>query len=458
MFFAYFFYFSSFIACIVNPFWGLVALIVSVLIRFQDRIPEIAAIRPFSLLFLGLIIGCIVNRDKLAKHVWKQDNLLLGMLGFSFLCLVVLNPGDLISETWQFISSLAFYFFASRIMQTRRQFIILFAVMSCCIAYMGLEAILDVMKNPETSIFLDVRNGRWQGLGYYQNANEFGQLMITTLPFLFAALIMKNNILIKAMAVGLIILLIYVVGKSGSRTVMVLLGMMVILTFALRGQGNAIKKVFVSGIVGTVLLVGLSFAPGPIQDRLQSVLDAGSDKSFQGRTRAWDQGFQMVTWYPVTGIGKGQWGNYHGLMPHNSYVQILAELGPVGIFLFLWVLRLSAQEFRTAFFKSQRDPPTIQENEIMEPDVVVHPIWGTPQTGEKVSKTSGNVPAQELDNETKTVIIAVAVVMIAWLAYIFLGNQAYAVWTYFYIGLCAAVRNLLPENQNRITSNYRPSK
>ena len=96
MAFAYLFYFSSFIASIVNPFWGLVGLIVSVLIRFQDRFPAIASIKPFSLLFLGMIIGCIVNKDKLAKHVWKQDQLLLGMLGMSVFGLILLNPGDLI--------------------------------------------------------------------------------------------------------------------------------------------------------------------------------------------------------------------------------------------------------------------------------------------------------------------------------------------------------------------------
>jgi len=188
MAFAYFFYFASFITSIVNPFWGLVGLMVSILIRFQDRFPGIAAIKPFSLLFLGMIIGCIVNRDKLAKHKWKQDQLLLGMFGVSIFGLIIMNPGDLVFQTWEFISSLAFYYFASRIIQKPNQFMILFAVMSCCIVFMGYEAIVDVTRNPETSPFIDPRNGRWQGLGYYQNANEFGQLMITTLPFLFAAL------------------------------------------------------------------------------------------------------------------------------------------------------------------------------------------------------------------------------------------------------------------------------
>jgi len=451
MLFAYFFYFSSFIASIINPFWGLVGLIVSILIRFQDRFPAIASIKPFSLLFLGMIIGCIVNRDKLAQHHWKQDHLLLYMLGVSIFGLIILNPGDLIFETWQFISSLAFYYFATRIMQTPKQFIILFAVMSCCIVFMGYEAIKSVAADPETSPFIDPRNGRWQGLGYYQNANEFGQLMITTLPFLFAALIMKNNLIIKSIAVAFILLLVFVVGKTESRTVMVLLGMMIILTIALRGSGNIIKKGLIAGTIGVVLLFGLSFAPGPIQDRLQTVLDTGSDKSFQGRTRAWDQGFQMVSWYPVTGIGKGQWGNYHGLMPHNSYVQILAELGPIGIFLFFWILRLSFNEFKPFFVDTGSDPPE-QTNQLIK-KTKTHPIWGTTDDINTQSVPDDIIEMESISPETKTVVIAVAAVMLGWVVYIFLGNQAYAVWTYFYLGLCGAIRNLLPKPVIRSTDS-----
>ncbi len=449
MAFAYFFYFASFISSIINPFWGLVGLMVSILIRFQDRFPAVAAIKPFSLLFLGMIIGCIVHREKLAQHKWKQDQILLGMLFFSIFGLLIMNPGDLVFQTWEFISSLAFYYFASRILQKPSQFAILFAVMSCCIVYMGYEAIVDVTRNPDTSIFIDPRNGRWQGLGYYANANEFGQLMITTLPFLFAFLIMKNNIIIKLASIAFIALLVFVVGKTGSRTVMVLLGLMVVGTITLRGNGNVIKKAITGGIVGIFVLIGLSFAPGPIQERLETVLDAGNDKSFQGRTRAWDQGFQMVSWYPLTGVGKGQWNKYHGLMPHNSYVQIMAELGPIGIFLFLWVLRLCFLEFKPFFMepdpKSDSDPPDkIQQTQTAK----LHPVWGTPidTTQASTEKTDGEpkVVTEPIDMQTKTIVIAVAVVMGGWLTYIFLGNQGYAVWTYFYIGLCTAVRNLHP--------------
>jgi len=436
MAFAYTFYFSSFIASLINPFWGLVGLIVSVLIRFQDRYPEIVAIKPFSLLFLGMIIGCFIHRDKLAQHDWKQDKLLIYILIVSILGLLVMNRGEVIPQTWEYISSLAFYFFATRLLQERKHFIILFGAMSCTIAYMGYEAIQHVALFPETSHFLDVRSGRWQGLGYYKNANEFGQLMSTTLPFLFAALIMKNNIIIKATAVGFIAILVFVVTKSESRTVMVLVGIMVVLTIILRGRGNIIKKTIKGSVIGAVLLVGLSYAPGPIQDRLGSILDAGTDKSFQGRTRSWEHGFDMLSWYPITGVGKGEWMEYHGLMPHNSYVQVMSELGIFGIILFLMILKLSYAEFKP-FFIDPEDSPDSKKNLKDQP-------FYKPIENENI------IPAVEIPPETKTVVIAIVIVYTCWLIYIFLGNQAYSIWTYFYIGLCGAARNLLPKKTEAI--------
>ncbi|TQV88884.1 O-antigen ligase family protein [Aliikangiella coralliicola] len=448
--FAYAFYFFTFILSIVRPVWGFVGLVVSVLIRFQDRFPGIASIKPFTLLFLGMVIGCFVHKDKLIQSDWKQDKLLLVMLGVSFFGLILLEPGDLIGETWQFISSLAFYFFASRLLTEKKHYYVLFSAMSLCIAYMGYEAIESVTNFPETTPYIDPRSGRWQGIGYYENSNEFAQLMVTTMPFLFALVLIRKSMLMSIAAIACIGLMIYVIGKASSRTVMLILGMMVVLTVVLRGKGNVIKKSLVGGIIGALLLVGLTFVPGPIQDRLGTVLNAGSDSSFQGRTRAWGYGFDMLSWYPVTGVGKGQWMEYHGLMPHNSYVQIMAELGPVGIYAFIWILVLSFKEFR---------PFLSAGEEGQQKKKTVRPVWGEEPPDEAVPGKMGDTDKQDdisdgetepIDQETKTLVISVIVIFVGWLVYILLGNQGYSVWTYFYIGLCASVRNLLPGNRQKV--------
>ena len=402
-----------------SPVLGLTGLACSLLIRFQDRVPEIAAFRPFTLLLAGMLLSCLLHSAKLSKHRWKQDKLLIAMLIVSILGLLVLEPGDVISETIQFVSSLAMFYFASRLMTKQWHFYFIFFAMAGCVLFLGYEAYQSIQANPLTTIHFDPRTvemdeqgnitGRWQGIGYYANANEFGALMIFTIPFLLAWILARKNLIVSLAAVAAMCFMIYVVGKSGSRTVMVLLGFIFVATFVLRSRGKLVKKSIVAGIMGLLLLVVLSYIPGPIQDRLNSILEAGTDSSFQGRTRAWGYGFQMLSWYPITGVGKGQWYEYHGLAAHNSYVNIMAELGPAGIYLFIWILVLGYKELMPFVIVSDKDPPF------------------------------------ELDNATRTLAIAVFVSYSTWLIYIFLGNHSYAFWTYFYIGLCAAMRNLRPE-------------
>lgn len=388
-------------------------MVCSLLIRFQDRTPEIAIIKPFALLLIGMVIGCCIHQDKLASQNWKQDKLLIYLLLVSMAGLLIRSPWSLIGETWQYVTALSMYFFASRLLKTRKDFIYLFIVMSLCISYMGNEAIVSVQMDPdpETNPHLDM-NSRWQGIGYYENANEFGQLMVTTLPFLLGILLIRKNIILMVMAVFMIYIQVYVMAKSGSRTVMAVFGIMFILTFVLRSKGNILKKAIVGMVIVFVLLTVLSKLPGPLRDRLNTIRDARNDESFQGRTRSWGYGFRMLASYPITGVGKGQWHNHHMRSSHNSYVQVMAELGPVGITLFIWVLVLSYKEAIPFLYPKSTGPPG-QNNQIEEAD--------------------------------RTVVIAIVVTMSGWLIYIFLGNQCYSFWHYFYIGLCAALRNMLPD-------------
>ncbi len=173
------------------------------------------------------------------------------------------------------------------IIQTPWQFIILFLCMGACITHLGIQAIEAVALDPKSPIFIDPRSDRWMGVGYYGNSNEFGQLMITTIPFLYALIFIRKNIILTSIAIAMFIPMIYVMVKCESRTVMITFALMTVTSIMLRGGGSIIKKAVIGGILSLFVLVGLSFAPGPIQDRLNTVTDASNDESFQGRTRSW---------------------------------------------------------------------------------------------------------------------------------------------------------------------------
>ena len=463
---AFGYYLLSFLASLINPFWGLIGFVCSLLLRFQDHYPQLAIIKPFTLLLAGMLLSCLIHKDKLSKVSWAQDKLILYILGISITGLLIMSPSSIIGETYQFLCSLALYFFASRILQTPQQIVTLFFFMALSVSYLAYLAIMDIGQFPQTTEYIDHATKRWQGIGYYANSNEFGQLMITTTPFLIACFLASKSNIIKLISAGLMAIMLFVMHKCASRTVMVTFALMVIGTFMLRGSGNIIKKAVVGGTMAVLMLTVLTFLPGPIQERMSTVLDAGNDESFQGRTRAWTYGFDMISWYPITGVGKGQWLEYHGLMPHNTYVQIMAELGIFGIFIFLWILKVSYSEFSIILANQDKTgPPDNSSDDLFSTpssnESVENSIFQSDQTGfmefeadinfsaDNTAEESTAEESIEVDNYSKTMAIAVFITFSAWLFYIFLGNQGYSVWTYFYIGLCAAVRNYLPHDEEK---------
>jgi len=461
MAFAIGYYILSFVVSLISPFWGLVGFTCSLLLRFQDLYPEINMIKPFSLLLVGMVLSCIINKDKLSKLEWKQDKLILAILGLSILGLVIMSPGSLVFETYNFICSIFLYYFVSRILQTPTQFIQLFFCMALSVTYLAYLAIGDIAQFPDTSLYIEHGSKRWQGIGYYANSNEYGQLMITTIPFLLGVILLRKSLILSLISMALMGVMLFVMVKSGSRTVMITVGLMFVGTIMLRGKGNIAKKAIVGATMSILLLTVLTFMPGPIQERMGTVLDAGNDESFQGRTRSWDHGFDMLSWYPITGVGKGQWIEYHGLMPHNSYVQVMAEMGIIGIWVFLWVIWRCLLQFKPIFKKPAALPngPPSQEGErenhlFAKEDHLIEVYVNEPITHinsfEEDFDNEGSHAAENsfeettLTNEGRTVAIAVLVTFCGWLLYIFLGNQGYSTWTYFYLGLCTALANFMP--------------
>lgn len=441
------YYLSSFLISLINPFWGLVGFVCSLILRFQDHYPALTTYKPFSFLFFGMILGCYLNRSALAKGLWLQDKLIFSLFIISVLGLSVLAPTRLIAESYHFICSISLYFFASRILQTPNQFLILFTCMAASITFLGFQAVQDVMLFADESEYLDPRSGRWQGLGYYANSNEFAQLMISTIPFLFVLLVIKVNSLLKLLALAMMSLMLFVMVQCASRTVMVTLALIMITLFMLRGQGNIMKKVVIGATISVFLLILLTFMPESLQERMGTVLNASEDESFQGRTRSWGYGFDMLSWYPFTGVGKGQWMEYHGLMPHNSYVQIMAELGIFGIFVFLWVLKLCYQQF-SILFKSRQNK-LVETPLVFSPNTDFFTINAITASSGTDSGTTVEPKIKSNNSLKRAVSLAVFTTFSAWLFYIFLGNQGYSVWTYFYIGLCTALSNFSPKVINK---------
>ena len=85
-------------------------------------------------------------------------------------------------------------------------------------------------------------------------------------------------------------------------------------------------------------LMIFSVSIAPIGAVILTGLTKNIDESANGRLEAWYAGIQMMLSNPITGIGMGNFADYHGLTAHNSYILILGELGIFGYTLWGGVL------------------------------------------------------------------------------------------------------------------------
>lgn len=209
------------------------------------------------------------------------------------------------------------------------------------------------------------------------NANELGEMLIISVS-LAATLAFNRAVpppgrLGAAICVGLGVAALLATGSRGA-----LVGLLVAALVApvLVGPGRRVLALGFAAVALTVAGLALvTFAP---PENVQRLTGQG-DQTGSGRTDIWRVGFRMFKANPVIGVGAGNFANANPryllepgvirrsdhiidqrLPAHNVYLQAAAELGTIGLLMFLgllgtalWQLLLAARRFRAV-----RDRPS----------------------------------------------------------------------------------------------------
>ncbi len=157
-----------------------------------------------------------------------------------------------------------------------------------------------------------------------------------------------NEVSLTISAGGLAILIAFVLRKRGfgQRALLWTLVALVAATIWLtQSRGGLIAGMLVPGVyvvrrwgfkaVIPALLVALPLMA------LGGRHDENADLSTEMRYEAWQAGIQMFHQNPLFGVGARNFDAHHWLTAHNSYVLTLAEMGIVGMFLFITLIYLS---------------------------------------------------------------------------------------------------------------------
>jgi O-antigen ligase len=206
------------------------------------------------------------------------------------------------------------------------------------------------------------------------NANVVASILVAGLVLSVAAFRAGRGApLIRLAAVATAVLSVAALFETGSRSGAIALGAALVVGVMVAGRWRLPTFLGAVALALVIVTTFVAFAPAEIRERI-GLLTPGELPAIEGRTTIWQVGVRMVEDQPLQGVGVGnfqaassQYAVEPGLsarselviddpqVAHNVYLQVLAELGIVGLALFGGVLAFSLRCALAAARRFERD-------------------------------------------------------------------------------------------------------
>lgn len=322
---------------------NLLLLLTFILIaRPQDFFSFLIPARPALVLTFIVLIGVIFS-GKISdiQNIKKNSQLKKYILFYAIMIISVpfsVHRGQSFDFIiFQFLSKvLYFYLFVLIISSMEELEKVLFTVCFANLFYVGFSLL-------STGSFA----GRFR-FGTMYDPNDLAYFLISLFPLSFYFLNSKGagfKRIIAALTIMLSILVSIMTGSRGG-----FLGLLTVAFFLFFTKLSPLKR-FYKIVLFAILVAAVSLNIEKIDtDRFSSLLDTENDynvTSEEGRMAVWRRGLQLTLLHPITGVGVNCFSNAIGYYrqeigvlpkwqaPHNSFIQVLTELGIPGFFVFL---------------------------------------------------------------------------------------------------------------------------
>lgn len=326
---------------------------ISWFLHFGARFPVLGTIR-FDLLLVCVLAVLAFSQTKVRSYPFSQtDKVLIVLIAYAVLTMPFVEwPGSVIkSGIPNLTRAVVFYYFTVAFIKTEpdlRKFVFVF-----------LACQLFRIYEP---LYLHITEGYWgntasmagweslerlSGAPYdIVNANGLAFIVCTVLPFLY---FLSGRSAIRRVAIyGLMLLAIYALSLTGSRSGMIGLAVIVLGIVIKSKQRLLLSTVLLIGAV-----TGFSLMSADMQDRYLSIVGKGEKNAAtsQERWEGMEEQIKVAMRRPIFGYGLGtsaeanahytENGPYAGReMPaHNLYVELAQELGVPGLIIFLFLIK-----------------------------------------------------------------------------------------------------------------------
>jgi len=328
------------ILCLASPFFGLILYMGILYLRPMEVYPMLAPFHVARIFAIAVIVGFLIRYGGQKRIFFNQiqDKILVALLvvimlsfsvGWAYKCMQVLE---------QMAKNVVIYALIIGMVTSERKLKVLLLALLVYSAILGFNTFQEYRALDPTALYVR-RLGGFSG-GYFGGAGDFAVMMNVAIPFAFFLGIAGRPLVLRPVTLFLMAVLIAGMVATQARGGVITFGVVVlgIAYFGMKSPGIWKKVIIILLILG--LLAGIvAFAPAAFKDRAATIADYKHQVTAMRRIEYWKLGIKMFLSNPLIGVGAGnypmRYWDFGGWerkwrVPHNMYIEALAELGILG--------------------------------------------------------------------------------------------------------------------------------
>ena len=289
------------------------------------------------LLFASVALGIARGEQRLYLPTTGLAVVVFG-LGIAVSLIFSADAGAGVGKLLRYALFIAFFFLVVELVDDRRWLMRLLTIFSLSVtgaAVMGLTLFLS--------------GDEALASGPITDPNDYGYMLATTLP-LVAYLLIEDR---QRRWLWIVALPIILAAMFATLSRSVATAGLVIAIWALLTRRVSIRGVVAAVAVAVILMVAAVSVWSPLIDERIEQKGAIAAENVASRQSLWDAAIAMWMDHPLTGVGPDRFGvesvdyvrDNPVILPepvtHNTYLEILAESGPLALVAFLWFLAAS---------------------------------------------------------------------------------------------------------------------
>jgi len=311
---------------------------------------NLEAYRPAATIAVAAILMMVIEISHARRKfhlMWPQGLLLVAFLALAFVSSFdAMWPRFAFERTSEFAKVVLIYILIENTVTTEKRVRTVFLTMVCC----GLIPAIGTIHHYANGVFIEGSRAAWRGLFGNPNEAAYGLLILLPLTLTVAK---KSGFAMRLFLGGVAAVSLLAIFLTFSRGG--LLGLFAVIgLIGWHQKSLAIRAFMVVGIVGALFVGGLYW------NRSAGYKDISKDTTFNQRIATIKAGVRMFEANPILGVGPGNsivayplyvpeeshCGCQLQLVVHNSFIQVLGELGFPGFALFMALLGTSLWDAR----------------------------------------------------------------------------------------------------------------